>query len=380
MKSRMVTTIGIALCMAFAAPAMEIRNHCEEEGGIRTESGTFEEDFLFLGHALNFSGEAEDLVFLGKELTFSGKTNLTLYALGERLVFTGASGNGIMAGCGDIAVDGLVDGNSYMGCKSLHLSERAVVNGNLFVGCAKLAIDGAVNGNLYAGTGELIVNSVIDGDVVAYGGRVIIGEEGRINGNLTYSAKEELSEEELARVGGTVEVTEGFEWDKDNVFPKRFAKWLQVVIGIAFFVSFVVVGNLLLFIPAFRRLDGEQSGRGFWTTALWGLIPVLMYPGIVVLSLALVVTIPFAFVLMLALVPLLFLAHLVGTTLLGKYLAMKFKWNIRKRHYQFLIGVLVAGIVSMIPFVNFLGFVLITSLGFGAYLSFLFGRDLSAAQ
>jgi hypothetical protein len=64
----------------------------------------------------------------------------------------------------------------------------------------------------------------------------------------------------------------------------------------------------------------------------------------------------------------------------GKYLASKFKWKVEKRHYQFLIGALAGAIVSMIPFINFLSMLFISSLGLGVVLSFLFNKDLTVAE
>lgn len=66
----------------------------------------------------------------------------------------------------------------------------------------------------------------------------------------------------------------------------------------------------------------------------------------------------------------------IGTTLLGKYITLKFKWNIVKRHYHFLIGLSAAGILSIIPFVNVLAGIFLCALGWGRFLSFLFNRNL----
>jgi hypothetical protein len=99
-----------------------------------------------------------------------------------------------------------------------------------------------------------------------------------------------------------------------------------------------------------------------------------MYPGVIVLSFVLVVTIPFGIVLLLAAAPLLYGAWLIGATLLGKYLCTALHWNIHKRHYQFLIGLVAAGLIGAIPYVNFLGFLLFAALGWGVYLSFLFDK------
>lgn len=381
MKARFAAITWLVLCVYLAVPAMVIRNLTDEgEDGIRTETVAYDEDYLFLGHELHFSGGAEDLIFLGNELEFSGATELALIALGEKVLYSGKSGNGVFAGCMNMIVDGAVTGNSFVGCKSFHLSEVGTIGGNLFVGCAKLLIDGAITGDLYAGAGEITINGTVEGNVVAYGGRVVIGDNGRITGNLTYSAKEKLSEDELTRIGGTVTLKEEHAWDWDHMFPAKAKRWLGFLIGLAFFVSFVVVGSLLLFLPVFKALDEKRSPREYWRTALWGLIPVLMYPAIIVLSLALVVTIPFAVVLLLASIPLLFGAYIIGTTLTGQFIVGKFNWKIEKRHYCFLIGALAVGLISAIPFVDFLVFVFVTALGAGVFLSFLFQRNLAAAQ
>jgi len=371
---------GMVACLSLSLPAMVIRNHAQRGGdgsGVVAESAAFEEDYLFLGEELSFSGEAEDLVFVGKELFFNGTTQLGLFAVGEKVVYSGRSGNGIMAGCADLTLDGTVAGNSFVGCKSLHLREQALVDGNLFVGCGTLRLDGTINGDLYAGARKVVIDGVVNGNVNAWARRVVIGDSARILGNLTYSAKHPLTDEEMARIGGVVRYDEKRMFDERSAMPPGMAKWIGTLARLAMFVSFVVVGSLLRFLPVFRNLDARRSERAFWKTALWGIIPLLAYPAVVVLCFALIVTIPFAFVLLLASIPLLFFASVIGTTLTGQYIATKFRWNIEKRHYHFLIGALAAGIVSMIPVVGFLGSLFISSLGFGIYLSFLTGRDLT---
>jgi cytoskeletal protein CcmA (bactofilin family) len=379
MKTKLAALIAGVFFMNMAVSAMVIHNDAkEEEGNIRTEAGIFNEDYLYLGNELHFSGESEDLVFLGKRLTFNGKTKLGLFGLGENLMLSGGAGNGILAAGANILVDGTINGNSYVGCKSFHLAGPATMNGNLFAGCAKLTIDGNFNGDLYAGTGKLEINNVIHGNVTAYAGRIIFGDKGRIDGNLKYYSKEKLNEAALTHVAGTVTLDESMNCDKDAAMPAKFKHWVGPLIGAALFVSFVIVGLLLLFLPAFSKLDTEQSERTFWKTALWGLVPVLMYPAVIVLCFALVVTIPFAFVLLLAMVPLFFFASVIGTTLLGKYLVMKLKWKVTKRQYQFLIGAGAFALLSLIPFVNCLSMLLLCAIGWGVYISFLFKKNLAS--
>ena len=365
---------GTVLCFTMATYSMTIDNHCseEEKESIRNVSGEFEDDYLFMGNELNFSGTTEDLVFLGKTLTFKGRTELGLMAVGKKVLYSGESGNGITAAGMNVVIDGTVKGNNYIGCKSFQLTDKAAVEGDLFVGCARGTIDGVLNGDLYAAAGELVINSPVNGNVTAYGGRIRIGAKGKINGNLTYAAKEKLTIEEAARVSGTVKRDEQHDFDMEKMFPKKAKKWVSALFAAGMALSFMIIGSLLLFLPVFRKLDAPQQERAFWYTSLRGLIPLLMYPAVLLLCFVLVVTIPFAVVLMFAFVPLFFTAWLIGTTLAGKYITTKLKWNVRRRHFQFLIGAGAGAILSLIPFVNFIAGVFLCALGWGMFVKFLF--------
>lgn len=357
--------------------SMVVHTYCKDKDEtIRTESGKFNEDYLFAGHELNFSGEAEDLIFLGKRLTFTGKTQLGLITLTGSLVYSGECGNGIIAAGSDMVIDGKVNGNSYMAGKSVRITDKGNIRGNLFAGCAKLTIDGPLTGDLYAAAAEITINSEISGNVYLRSGRIIIGDKGKIIGNLSYASKEKLNADQTSKVSGTVKIDQSFNAEDWNSL-RELKKSIGYIIGFALYISFVVISLLLLFIPVFSKLDFMQSGKAFWKTSLWGLVPLLMYPAIIVLSFVFVITIPFAIILLLSTVPLFFFANLIGTTLIGKQIIAKLKWNISKRHLQFLIGMVPCTIVSLIPFINFLGFLFITSLGFGIFLSFLFNRKLT---
>ena len=385
MKSKLFILIAFAVGLTYASQPMVVDIDCSEDScnlkdRIKTVAGTFENDYLYLGNELVFSGETQDLVFLGKALTLNGNTRLGLIAFGKKLMFPGTVGNGIIAGGGSVVVEGAITGNNYIACKSLQMTETATVNGNLFLGCAKGALGGVLNGDLYCGAGELAINGTVNGNVKAYGGRIVIGEKGRINGNLTYGTKEKMSERELSHVSGTVTLDEKHAFHKERFMTDKTGKAVGFIVGTVLCLSFVVTGCLLLFVPVFGRLTLRKTDRAFWNTALYGLVPLLMYPAAIVLSLVLVVTIPLGLILLLSGIPLLFFACLIGTTLTGGYIATKFGWNVRKRHWHFLIGVLAGAVLSAIPFLNFLSFVLMCALGWGVYLGMLAGnREVSGA-
>lgn len=382
MKIKYVHAIGMVLLLNISLTSMVIQNYCDKKDkDIRTETGIFNEDYLYLGHELNFSGEAQDLIFLGKRLTFKGKLKLGLISLCKDLLFSGTSQNGVIAGALNVVIDGFINDNSYILCRNFSMSEQSVINGNLFAGCARLIMDGKLNGNLYAGAGEIIINNEIIGNVTIHGGRITFGDKGKINGNLTYTAREKLSDKDLSKIKGIVTIDEKNECAMNcKPLSKTEKHAIGFFIGFALFFSYIIVGSLLLFIPVFRKLNAKQPPKIFLNTALWGLIPLLMYPAIIVLCFAMIVTIPFAFILILAFLPLFFLSNIIGTTLLGKFLVSMLRWKIEKRHFQFIIGALAGAILSLIPIINFLSLIFICALGWGVYLSFIFNKNFAPSD
>jgi hypothetical protein len=375
---RLLTACALLLGLALKSSALEVQCYCQEnDKTVRTVSDSLSEDFLFAGYGLEFSGSAQDLYFVGKQLSQRGTTSRGVVALGERLQLGGLAENGIIAAGMDVVVEGTVRSSTFLAGKAVRIAQGAKVAGTLFGAGARLTIDAPVQGDLYAGAGEVIINDTISGNVVVRTGRLVIGEQGYIGGSLNYAAREPLSEAQSARVGGSITVKDGLRFDRDKVFPGKLAGLIKAIIALALFACFVTVGSLLVFLPVFDRVEKFSERTHFWRSALWGLIPLLMYPGLILLSFLLIITIPFGIVLLLAALPLLFLSGLLGTMVVGRSLCSRFGWKIRSRHGHFLLGAVAALLLSIVPGVNFLSTLLINGVGAGVLLSFLFNRNFA---
>lgn len=376
MKQKLGFLFLVIVALLVAEPVTIVAK-CDTTSADTSESATFADDYIFMGPALNFTGEAEDLFYFGESLDFSGKTRLGIFAVGQTLRMTGSSGNGIIGGGEEIVVDGHVEGTSFFGAEKVWLRDSAVVNGDIFSGSGRLTIDGIVNGNMYVGAGQVNINSEINGNVRVYGGRIVFSPKGKINGNLIYSTKEKLSEEDKSRVSGTVKYDENKEMKEAFSAPREALQAIKIVFKLIVSFSFIVGGLLLLFLPVCKRLEGASHIETFWQSALWGLIPILMYPAVMLILFILVVTIPISGLLALAFIPLFFVAKVVGATLVGEYLATKIRFDVNKRHVHFLIGAVLYGILTMIPIIDFLTMLLYSSLGWGVFVSFLFNKKSS---
>lgn len=361
-----------------ANSAVVIKNYAEEkEASIKTDNSSYDDDYLFLGNELNFSGTTEDLIFLGKRLTFDGTAKLGLTAAGEHLIINGSTGNGVMAAAVNAVVNGPVRGNNYFAGKSINISEKSTIDGYLFMAGAKLTIDGTVNGNVFAAAGQIILNGTVNGDVKVYGGRITFGDKAHINGNLTYGYKEVIDESAKSKISGTITHDKKLSCEMDNSAFDKTMRSIGALFKIALFISIALLGLIILLLPSFRYLDTKQTSQQFWNTFVWGIIPLLMYPAIIILSFVMIFSIPLGVMLILGLLPLSFFTYVIGATLIGKQLVSLFKWNIMKRHYHFLIGVAALSILSIIPVLNFLCFLFVTACGLGIFVKFLFDKKTS---
>jgi len=298
MKTKLFFGVLLLLFISVSAGAVEV----VFDKNFKTENMKIEDDYIFFGRKLVFSGNTEDLIFMGRDLDFTGKTKLGIFAFGKEIMVNGKVGNGIKARTG----------------------------------------------------------------------RLMILGEGKVNGNLTYTSDKELSKEELAKVTGSVNFEKN-ETSKAGRFFKSSGFWkFSFLIKLFILVAFIASGLLFLFLPPTRVLENQRPNDKFWFTSLYGLIPLFMYPALIVISALLVITLPLTVVLLLAIIPIFFITKVLGVTMLGQYLSGLFKIKKENRFLFFLIGMVCLAIFTFIPFINFLFAIFIASLGFGLITSYIF--------
>ncbi len=372
MKNRWLLTLCLVLFSVLNLEAIELRKNKAN----LVETQQYNEDYMFIGHDLEFKGEANDLYFIGKEINLSGNLSLASFLLGRGIYVTGNIGNGIKAVARTITVDGKVKGTNFLGAEKIVFGKDSEINGDTFLGARKVSIVGKMTGDLYAGAGEIAVKNEIRGDVNVYTGQLSIPEQGKIIGNLIYHSDQELNEDEAARVTGeiTFERIESKRFNSkfgdDNIFESI---WFTSFIKI----SFILCGLLLLLFPATKMLDKRFNHNEIISYSLWGLIPILAYPSVIVISIFLIITLPLTAVLLFAFMPLVFITKVLGITMIGSLIAEKVNFKINSRYLFFLISTVFYSLLSFIPIIGVLLLIFVSSIGCGLILSALFNKKLA---
>lgn len=349
----------------------------------KNEQRILDDDYFFMGNVLNMSGESDDLFFLGGTLNLSGKTRLGTHAIGQEISIDGEIGNGIIALCNYIKISGDINGSSFLGGRSIVIEKDTVIKGPVFIGGERVKIEGRIDGDLFicAGwaditgqvegnvhtySGRLYIDNDIYGDVVVNIGRIIITDNGTINGNLIYNAQIKPDKDDLKRVKGSIKIKTD---EEKSEIPYEFS-----LVKYFFIFAFTLSSLLILFVPATKKLEEKRDSRSFWSGALWGLIPLLLYPGVVILSMIIVITIPLSLVLILAGIPVLFVTSVFGITMLGQYITGILKLKINQRHIFYIIGALLCFVLSYIPYVSVILCIFISSLGWRYILAPVYNR------
>ena len=363
----------MVILMSFWIPANAIELKIEQEH--LRETGRFETDYLFTGTQLGFTGAAEDLIFLGERLDFSGDLTKGIIAFGRTIDVNGRSRNGIRSGAQYVTIDGLIEGTSFIGAEQVIWGPGSQANGDTFIGARIVSFRGPMKGDIYVGAAEVSVENEITGNAQIRTGQLRILEKGRINGNLTYYSDQELSQEERSRVTGTIRYVTGeesfFSGRPDSVDDMPF--WLQIILKLAL----ALLGFIILLLPVARKLEKQRDFRGIISMSLWGLIPIFIYPTLIIFFILLIITLPLAGAMILAAVPLYFVVKTIGVTSIGGFLVKRLNLNTNSRFVYYLVGIALYSLLSAIPYFGILLMIFVSSIGCGLALSLLLDRQLS---
>jgi cytoskeletal protein CcmA (bactofilin family)/uncharacterized membrane protein (GlpM family) len=359
------TAFLTAESMDFNAGSIYITGE-EEESSI-VESKNIDGDYFWGGFRMDFSGKADDLYLMGRHIDFEGMSDGTVTIFGDTIKIDGVIGNNLHSAGSDLRVSGTVSDTAFLAGQDITIADGAVVEGTLLSGSNTLHILGQLNNGLLAGAGEIIIDGPVKGDVNVRTGKLIITERGSIDGNLIYGANSFITEEEKGRVSGTVTFEETKEIDKEAFSTFRFVACLLFTIGLA------VTGLLFLLLPVSRKIfSGEREFRSCGKTALWGLIPLFVYPVAIVFTIPLF---PLSLALLLAGFPLWLLTTIMGLTLAGKLLFKAFGWEKDNRFLQFLLAFAAFTILTLIPYLGFLIGLAVTALGAGQMIRSTFQTE-----
>ena len=226
--------------------------------------------------------------------------------------------------------------------------------GNLIVIDGDVRVDGRVRGDLVAVYGDVRLSGTVGGDLITVAKQAVLTPGAHVGGNLSY-----FGERPVVAPGAKVEgdVTRVTQITDPLGFVGFFALWLAVS------VSALVLGLLMLWLaPAALDATMRAVTTRPWATIGWGVLLFFGLPVLALLALITLVGAPLGVALGLALWPLYAMGYTTSAWLLGRRLLRP----PRGRVLAFFTGLVILRVVSLVPWIGGVIWLVGTVVGLGA--------------
>jgi len=236
------------------------------------------------------------------------------------------------------------------------LVDRDETVGNVFVVDGDVTVRGTVTGDVVVVDGDVTIRGTVEGSVFTVAGLATLGRAGRIQGDLVY-ADEEPVQTPGSQVAGDV--------DKFDIGKAGILGAIGAFIAIT--ISMFLLGLLLLLLApraadAVARTAKARSLVSFGV----GLLAFFLIPIIAFAALFTVVGIPLGFILLLLVIPLYAISYATAAFALGRRILKG------ARILAFLVGLVILGLLTLIPIAGGLIGFLAVVYGLGLLLMTLF--------
>ncbi len=232
------------------------------------------------------------------------------------------------------------------------LVDRDDTAGDVVVLDGDVTIRGTVDGDVIVVDGDITIRGAVNGDVVAVSGQLTLGRRGNVEGDLVYGDETPIRAPG-SQVGGDVE---------------RFDIGRASLVGaIGLFVGFVVsmflLGLILILLaPRAAEAVARTGQRKPLVSAGVGLLGIVLIPVIAIAAFFTIVGIPLGIVLLLLIVPLLAMSYVTTALVVGRQILK------RSKFLAFPLGLVVLGLLTLIPIAGGLIAFLAIVFGLGALL------------
>jgi len=155
------------------------------------------------------SGQVEgtqdgDLYLWAGQLRISGTVDGDVFFFGSQLDVTGTIKKSLRAACGNVVIDGTVEGNVFAPAGSVIIGSRGHVKGNMTALSGQFVHNGVVDGTLKFSGGNIVLGGKVGEDAELEADTIQLDKGARVEGDISYSARNRMDSEMKAIAGGDV--------------------------------------------------------------------------------------------------------------------------------------------------------------------------------
>ena len=305
---------------------------------------------------------AGDLIAAGGSISVTQAVAKDAALAGGTIAIYAAVAEDLRAFGGDLSFGNEIGGELVAAGGKILLSERGHVSGSANLSGGQINIEGRIDGDLHVKGGQLLINGRIGGDALLQAENITFGPTAVIEGDVHYASSHPPQRDPGAQIHGSIQ-SEALadEWE----MPES-GKLLLMALPIFLFGQWLMGALLLLIWPAALRnaadIIRERPARALFM-GLGVLLAVLLMVTVLGIPLGLLLLLSYPIVLTLAYLTVAYLLGMSVRRMLKQELKQSYAWQL----LTLVAGMIVLGVVSFIPLLNFLLLLVVLSMGLGAW-------------
>lgn len=271
---------------------------------------------------------------------------------------------GFIAG-NTVEVSGFIQNDLFATGNLLKIIEAAEIGGDVFAAGNELVVQTNLPGDLaFTGNTLKIEGTTIHGNVNVSVDKIVFDSNTKINGSLTYNDTATI----VGLSNAEIKNVESYHVEEEErTFAREFyAKFLSMV------SLFIVMLVVVFFMPRLHQ-EVEQSSntQGIIIRMATGAWLLLLIPIVAIFTLCSVVGVPLSLILIVLYIIAIYLSQGFAGVWVGHLIIEKLAKSRASVYVEALVGIVVLGILTLVPYIGGLVYFLSLLLGFGTLAHYL---------
>lgn len=290
---------AVPVCQSRAAMVLQTNRYATAAGEIISD-----ELWLSAG-AIDLQGEAQNDLFLVAAAQHPGGGNATdgaillggachndVWALGNRVSLTGDARDHVRLLAKTVVISGSVSNNAILAGNSVQIASSAHLGRGAWIVGENVALDGDIEGDVSVWCKSVTLSGRVGGNLRLAGNDIVVLPKARIGGDLVYTAPTEIALDKGVRLGGQLrrEIDPGA-----PSIRKPFLAWPSIITQAWLFLAAFGTGLALLFLcPGFMDESAGYIRDSFWKSVFTGFIAAAVFPMVLLFLAVSIVGLPLA--------------------------------------------------------------------------------------
>ena len=300
-----------------------------------------------------------DIFCVAQTVDIDATVNGDVICAGQTVTVNGTVHGSVRLAGQTVSLGAKVDHDASIVAQQSNFDSIASIGRDAGIFAQSALVNSSIGRDLQATGSSLTLNSYVGRDVNANVNTLNLQSSSAIARNLSYSSPNKLTQESKSKVNGKIYYS--------YASNAHHTSWAKAIFGFQIFLlfAFLILGLVLVALfPQYFAKSNKTSSERIWVVFAIGIVALVFVPVIIAVLLFSTIGIPLAFLL----AALWFMALLLSAPLSAFYVGRLILSGKQSALLVILVGSLVLGLISLIPFLGELIVIIAVWFGTGSLL------------